>query len=662
MSEIGTERSRTIISLIVVMMAGWAAYANSFSVPFQFDDFGNITSSPKTLDIHNPQVIWQHYTPTRFVTYFSLAMNYHLGRENVFGYHVFNFAIHLANAILVFILLRLLIAAGNQSGPETLLRRHPALLSSPWLLALSASLIFVTHPIQTQAVTYIVQRAASLAAFFYLASMALYLKGRLRSIARMPLAPVWGVAALCTTVLAMLTKEISFTLPMTLLLIEIFFFAPISSRKSQLLWLFPFLLCLSIIPGVLWMRSSNILLDDIGQLAAENPNISRYQYLLTQFHVICTYLRLLFVPLGQNLDYDYPIYARFWHTSTVLCCVVLLTILLWGIWLFRRSRMLSFAVFFFFLTLSVESSVIPISDLIFEHRLYLPCFAFAIVMTFVLVSCTSCRYVFKFLPCQHFFVALFLLYSIALGITTYQRNKVWQTPLGLWQDTVSKSPCKARAYNNLGTAYYSLREYEKAISSYRQAISLYPRYGRAYNNLGISYQRLKKYEEAIVAHQQALTYWPNYVYAVVNLALAYQHLGKFEESIGLLKRALQMQPDSAAACYHLAGVYTQLEQYALAIQYYRKANVYGYLPDAYFQLGNIYWRIGQIKEAIDAYQNAIYYNPKMISAHYNLGMVYSLRNLWSEAIQQWKHVLLLDPAHQEALLRLEEAAKMGMKE
>ena len=175
----------------------------------------------------------------------------------------------------------------------------------------------------------------------------------------------------------MFTKEIVLTLPLMIVLYEFCFFGLETNtcRKNikNINWkhLAPFLIMLLIIPLTM-AGARSINLGEIGRLAEETQTISRGHYLLTQFRVLTTYLRLLFVPLNQNLDYDYPISLTLFHIPTLLSFLLLLLILTAGVVLFRRYRLVSFCIFFFFLTLSVESSIIPIRDVIFEHRLYLP--------------------------------------------------------------------------------------------------------------------------------------------------------------------------------------------------------------------------------------------------------------------------------------------------
>ena len=175
----------------------------------------------------------------------------------------------------------------------------------------------------------------------------------------------------------MFTKEIAFTLPVSIALIEIFFFNAAWMKKTKA-WL-------AVIPllfGLLFLFGPTLLgrfaqFETVGEVLG----ISRHDYLLTQINVVCTYIRLLFLPINQNLDYDYPISRDFFDLHLWFSALILLAILAIAIILYRRDRLISFGILFFFITLSIESSIIPIADVIFEHRLYLPSVGFCIIVS-----------------------------------------------------------------------------------------------------------------------------------------------------------------------------------------------------------------------------------------------------------------------------------------
>ena len=189
----------------MLAILGFVIYSNTFNASFVFDDHAMIerNSTIRHLDLFT---LWQAFN-TRFVVGLSLALNYWLGKENVVGYHLFNLVVHILNSFLVYQLL------GLTFQTPRLIKSSPY----PRLIGFLTALIFLTHPLQTQGVTYIWQRATSLAAFFYLGALVFYIRARIKS-SRLN----YG-SCLVFAVLGMLTKENVFTLPFAILLYEFIF-------------------------------------------------------------------------------------------------------------------------------------------------------------------------------------------------------------------------------------------------------------------------------------------------------------------------------------------------------------------------------------------------------------------------------------------------------
>lgn len=535
------------LAFLVIVPLGILIYSNTFQAGFHLDDVHSITENFSIRNLSNLSSIWG-FSKTRFFTQLTFAMNYHCGGLNVFGYHVVNILIHIANGLLVFFLAR-------QTFETPALRTHP-LSGSRTSIALFAALVFLTHPLQTQSVTYIVQRAALLATLCYLGALNFYAKARL----------IRGfhyyVPALVLAVIAMFTKQIAFTLPLAISLYDVSFFKDASEKPgARFLKLIPFLLTLGIIPFLMWVyRSSEI--GQFGDLTKETTAIGRSAYLLTQFNVVRTYIRLLFFPMGQNLDYDYPVASSFMEPATFLSFLALSGIFLVALTFYRKHRPACFGVLWFFLTLSVESSFIPIRDVIFEHRLYLPMVGFAFFLSVTL--CSIVKNVRAFFAVV---AAVILLFSAL----TYRRNFVWKNDLTLWQDVLKKSPGKARTYDGLGFAYGELGDTEKAIANYEKAIKLDPSFAKAYHNLGIALNRAGKLEEAIPYYQKAIELGSKSPKTWDNLGVAYGKKGDFENAITCSKKAIEFDPLYAKAYNNLAVTYSHLGDFKQAIPFALKA-------------------------------------------------------------------------------------------
>src|SRR3972149_9196458 len=256
-----------VIVPIIIAITTLVIYSNTFSVPFLFDDTPNITENHKIRFLSN----FLSFSGTRYIGELSFALNYYFGELEVFGYHLVNIIIHITNGILVLWLVNLIFKTPG-------MRRAVISPQSGSLIALTASLIFVSHPIQTQAVTYIVQRLASLATLFYLLSVVLFLKWRLSSGFGYRVALY--VLSLFSIVLAMKTKEMSFTLPFIIILCEFVFFR---DRLRRIYFLIPYLLTLLIIPLTIMDIGSDKpvgdIVGDLSEAAQETDYISRGAYL-----------------------------------------------------------------------------------------------------------------------------------------------------------------------------------------------------------------------------------------------------------------------------------------------------------------------------------------------------------------------------------------------
>jgi thioredoxin-like negative regulator of GroEL len=547
--------------LLLLCIVTVAIYANTLNAPFVLDDISSITNNPIT---RNFQLVLN----SRIVNYLSLALNYRLHGLDVTGYHLVNLGIHLANGMLVYTLLSLILST-------------PALTPSRFssrdkrLLALFTALLFACHPLQTQAVTYIAQRATSLATLFYLATHCLYLSARFAPTRSRALA--CGTAAFGTALLAMATKEIAFTLPLTLMLVEALLFDGSLRRKALpllLLFLPTLFVPLALIPT---LGARGNLAELLGKITSLTPAISRGEYLLTQFRVILTYLRLLLLPVGQNVDYDYPV-SRALSPGVLASLLVIVAILGLAAFLVIRARhrrqpelkLVAFGIFWFFMALSIESSIIPLPDVIFEHRVYLPSVGFFTAIVTAL-----------FLGRQHLHgraarSAGFVLPSLALAVvvlagTAAARNSVWQDEVSIWEDIVAKSPSKARAHGNLGNAYQNRGRFAEAAREYRETARLDPKDPGARINLGTVCYRQKQWAEAARWYREALQLDPGNAAGRYNLGKALTEMGDLAGAAQELREAVRLKPDHDAAHNSLGIVYFKLQRYPEALAELREA-------------------------------------------------------------------------------------------
>lgn len=530
----------------IFLLIGVAIYSNTLHSPFVFDDGPSITRNPTIKNLENfygNSTGYDKY-PTRFIGYFTFALNYSFNAFDPFGYHILNIAIHITNALLVyfFVLITSRTPFLKKSLSDATARE----------ISLTAGMLFLVHPVQIEAVTFVVQRLTSLTTTFYLFSLYFYAKSRIIFVDRSKKSEnkflLYFACSLIFCVFAMKTKEISFTLPFVILIYECFFFeGPYGSRACFLL---PFLLSFLIIPlSLIKVRAPfGKVLSDIGTATRVQTDISRGDYFLTQLSVIVTYIRLLVLPIDQNLDYDYPIYRSLFDSRVLFSAGFLLFLFGIALWFYLRSkrtasaslRLISFGILWFFVTLSIESSLIPIEDVIFEHRIYLPSIG-AFVSLAMAASTISLKWN------RRAWIWALILITAAFSVATYKRNMIWRDDLVLWSDNVKKSPGKARPHYNLGNSYYLRGMTNKAIQEFQEAIQMDSVYADAYLNLGVAYASIGEEEKAMAALHKAIQFKPDDSESHYNLGLLYSNKGLGYLAIEQYKKALSLNPESVNA-------------------------------------------------------------------------------------------------------------------
>jgi tetratricopeptide (TPR) repeat protein len=655
-----------IVQITFLALLALFVYSNTFQAPFAFDDETSIIDNPIIRSLSGFLSDGYAYNPRRFIGYLTLALNYHFGGFTVTGYHVVNLAVHIASGLLVYWLVQLTF--------RTPFLRRSLLAPRSDLLALAVALLFVVHPIQTQAVTYIVQRFASLATLFYLAALVLHVRWRLASEAGKEffsgsVLPSF-LLSLVAALLAMKTKEIAFTLPFVVLLYEFAFFGrPGMERLASLV---PMLLTAAIIPvsmvGV--GKLFGVMLSDVDKSAVTGQMLSRWDYLCTQFGVVVTYLRLIFLPVGQNLDYDYPASHSLFEAHTLFSLLLLLTLFSASLLFWRRAgrggdtglRLAAFGILWFFVTLSVESSVIPIIDVIFEHRVYLP--SVGIFIALVTLCAIGAEKMGERIPVAvRLQLPLLLVVTILLAVTAHARNMVWKDGITLWSDAIVKSPNKARPINNLGRAYQEMGQHQEAVKYLVKAIALQPNFAMAHNNLGISYAGKGERDAAIRKFRDALLIDPGLVTAHNNLGRTLVDMGDMDGSIKSLREALRLKPQFALAHSNLGFCLASRGELDAGIAEFNEAlRLDPNLVDAHNYLGFALAGKGKLDAAVDQFHMALKIDPNSPNAHIYLGIVFSAKGQIDSAILEFRETLRIDPLNAKAQENLKTAlARKGVQ-
>jgi tetratricopeptide (TPR) repeat protein len=567
------------------VLCGVLIYGNTLSAPFQLDEFDHIarnaavTNLPGMVELFWSQGPWGIVTlDSRYLGFLSFAVNYALHGTEVEGYHIVNISIHVINALLVYWILVLTFRTPGLQ--DSRLRDYHCRFS------LLAAMLFVAHPVQTEAVTYIFQRLASLAALFYLLSVAAYIRSRL-SAGR---AEAWGfyLLSLLAAANAMKTKEIAFTLPVMLVLYEFFFLS--GPRLRRIVRLLPLLGTMLIIP--LTLMGPDISLPDLAKDAAAASRgfhgFDRYEYFLTEFRVVMTYVRLLFVPLSQRVIYDYPTFTTLWEPHVLGSLAFHLVVLGGAVYLFHRSRrgtrewrLAAFGIAWFYVALAVESSFIPIPLLIAEYRAYLPSVGYFMAVT------SAALVVYRKLRSwrlRHVITVYMLILLVVSSSAAYARNQVWQSNIALWEDTSRKAWRNAKVHYNLALSYERTGLTQKAAELYRLALEMDSSLVRAHVHLG---------------------------------DMAYRD-GALHEADNHYRHALGLNPD--------AGVY--------------------------YKLGLVLADMGRYGEARRECRNALHLEPAFVEARYLLGMCHMAGGKLDEARREFSEVIRLEPGHRLAHMRI----------
>jgi tetratricopeptide (TPR) repeat protein len=559
--------------LVLYGIAGMLLYAKSLGYPMVFDDLLYLVENPLFTEFRHFQELFTQFShkvvclaplgkdgdvsanfALRPLTYFSFFLNHSIGGLNPTGYRALNVIIHCTNAFLTFRLSLILLRAPIFPRQSDQTYKHFA--------AVATGLFFLIHPLQTESVTYIIQRATSLSAMFYLMSIVLHLDA--------PEAPqgISRTATFLSVLCAMLSKESGFTAPFLAVLLEwLVLRAPLRTalrRGAPLLILTP-VVPLMLVAVSMSQKGTLSLLDLLHVSATEGSKSQSVPYALTQPSVWLGYLQLFFWPSGLNIDPEVapvssPFHWRFWSALLLLVSIPLAALVALRKRFFpdaSLAMLLGFGWFAF--TIAPDSTLVPLPDLMAEHRSYLPLFGLCFFAAVSLAQAGNILSRTKVRWHTQFTALTLLLPTTALCVSTIQRNDCWATRSTLWQDTCNKSPGKIRPWINLANAYLESNQLSEAQHAIEQSIAVQPT-GIAYANLSSILLRADKSREALEASLKALDCPPSgydfFVYSAVGRC--YAHLQQWSEAVPFLIRALDASAGHFESAHLLAVAYSNL--------------------------------------------------------------------------------------------------------
>lgn len=579
-------------------------YVPSFRGAFLFDDIESI--------VHNTSIrsLWPITVPLapprdgspvqgRPLLNLSFAVNHALGGLDPWGWHATNLAIHALAALVLFGVMRRVLRAPPLA---------PRFGASAGPLAGAIALLWAVHPLQTESVTYVSQRAESLMGLFYLLTIYAVLRA---ASAEKPVFP-WSVVAVMACLLGALTKEVAATAPLVALLLDRTLYAgSFAAALRRRATLYAGLAATWVPLGWLVFGAGTR-----SGTAGAVPGVSALDYALTQPGVVLHYLRLAAWPHPLVLDYGWPIADSVPRALPALAVVaVLCGATLYGV---VRSAAWSLAPAWLFLILAPTSSVVPIKDAAFEHRMYLPLaavIALAVLGAFLALRRLGAR------RAARAGALVTACVAAALGAATYARNGDYRSQLSMWRDTAEKRPGNARAAMGVGNALLesgatdeSLLWFDRAITESAHAGTSRDR-ARHFFNRGNALAKLGRAAEAIADFDQAIANDPDYAEAYNNRGTAALAMGDVARAIRDFDRAIGTRPGYA---------------------------------DAYSNRGAARARDGDLRGALADFDEAVRLDPGSAAAWGNRGSVRLALGACADARRDLESALRLDPAFTRA--------------
>ena len=587
----------------------WPTLENSF----HFDDMANIVRAYplhlSTISVEGLQRALAGATiPGRLLPNLTFVLDWWRGAGDPAPFQVTNLILHLLNVAVLFLLLSLLL---RRLYPNVPLRWW---LGAVWL----AAAIWALHPIQTQAVTYIVQRMAEMAALFMLLSCYSYLRGRLTcGGARWGWLAAAGAAALA----AGISKESGWVMPALWWLMEygvVRHGQPlVQVRLDRWLLGLP-LVAVAVVAVDLWLAGPLTAPLLVGY---EGRDFTLTERLLTQPRVILFHISQILWPLPQRFSifHDPELSTALWSPATT--GLALLVVVGWigvGLWalLQLRLRLIGALLLWLPTTLVIESSFVPL-EMVFEHRMYLPSVGLAALLGVLLLRVVRAGNRNRWLVWGGAMVLLPLLM-----VATVERLSHWRDPLTLYQSAINTVPNNVRANFNLANTLQQRGDHQQAINYYARVVALDPVNGDAYNNMAHSYQQLGQLQQARASFVQALAVAPNNYHSLGGLALLERTAGQVDAAVLLLQQAIAIAPYREDAYIHLSQLYREQQQWPVAQQLLEQgiADSNGN-PMLHNELGLLFMQRRQLPLARAEFERAIATYPGYGAAYSNLGGV-----------------------------------------
>ena len=590
-----------------------ATYGNSFSNSFHYDDFHSIVENPHIRLLGNIPAFFSDpslfssmperamYRPLVLITY---ALNHWVHGYEILGYHLVNVALHISSTIAVYLLGIAVVGNARASA--------------------FGALLFGLHPLQAEATNYISSRSESLAAFWYLLALLLYLRWRARQRSN---PGVIYLASLAAFALALLSKATAVVFPFALLVWEFLRDRrerdPIPWAHNAGYW----------IVGLVYLAIVQQGIDS----ALGHPVRDLAHQIYTQIKALPYYLQLVVVPTHLNVEHGFRVSEVLWEAPVLFPALLLLSVFL----ALRRRRQAALVCAWTILPL-LPSSIVPLNVLVNEHRLYLPLASSAIGVAMLAATRFDMRRV-------RLLAAVTVM--ACLAVLTAKRNRVWESELTLWNAAVRQSPGMYRSQMHLGGALEASGRVEEAVKRYQRAVELAPGVVESHYNLANGLRLLGQIDAAVRSYQKSLELDPTFHNSLINLSAVHLDRNQLKTSEDLLWKAAEHHPASGEVYRRLGILHVRQGRFDEASAAYQRAIFLR--PDhgeTYYNLANLQWTNGEHEAAEVQYRQALSRSPHHLGAHMNLGSIYLESGRYRPARDIYAAALSMAPAEPGLLL------------
>ena len=632
------------ISLIIIL--GVIVYINSLDNGFVYDDLLVVEGNAFIASWKNfPSLFNEHYylgsgeTSWRVIVTLTYFIDYTLWKFNPSGYHLTNLIFHISNGILFyFFLLNLIPFIDDKIVNKSNLNYFP--------LPLISALIFILHPLQTEAVNSIGFRHEVVFSFFFFSSLIFYLKakdvlGKRRFI--------FYIFSLFLYLLSMLSKEMAMVLPLMILVIELINWFKDKTvrllRRANILGYSGYFITLGIYIFIrfFWIVKPDEKLRGVTYgVAFLGGNL--YTCLLTTSRIFTSYLKLLLFPINLSTEHIVSISKSVFEPRVVVSIFILVMVFILILRSFRYSGLFTFSGFWIFIPFIAVSNIVPLHHPMAERYLYLSCAGFSLFTGLAYTKIIYNRYLSTNLKRT---VILILIIILSLySIRTFTRNKIWRDKETFWKHEVlnKPGPHRARSYSNLGLVYYREGNYDEAEKWFRKSLETSPYYSQVHNNLGLIYFKKGEYNKAIGEFKQVAELDPSFMQVNSNLCLSYLRAGDLDKAFEYGKKALRGNPYLAEAHSNLGQVYLAKKKPDKAIESFKKAlELNPHLLKTYFNLSRAYLTKDMTGEAINVYKKVLRLTSHNFEAYFNLALLYSDIEDYHNAIKEYQNCLNIRP-------------------